>query len=194
MAYALVQASFADGLEAWADDEGWLFSRCDPSSGIDAVLCRPPEVLFVQHTVTGDSVNGAMWLQQVASCPVNMQVLRPETLDEFRMMVNPKPRGRRASNVRFRTALAVACREMDVPQKLVLERGRGTKAVTDARQLAMWMMREISGQSYLAIGQFFRRDHSTAMHSVVRLCKRREEDADFREMSDAALEAAREAL
>ncbi|MFT4571468.1 MAG: chromosomal replication initiator protein [Hyphomicrobiaceae bacterium] len=60
---------------------------------------------------------------------------------------------------------------------------RRTKKVAEARQIAMYIMRNHSGASYPVIGrQLGGRDHSTVIHAVQTVDKRRREDPRFRRM------------
>lgn len=44
-----------------------------------------------------------------------------------------------------------------------------TREHVDARQVAMWLARTASRQSYPAIGRYMGRDHATVMHAVRRI-------------------------
>lgn len=56
---------------------------------------------------------------------------------------------------------------------------RRTKTIALARQIAMYMMREILGHSHLKIAKFFEKDHTTVMHNINKIEKTVENDADF---------------
>ena len=62
---------------------------------------------------------------------------------------------------------------------------RRTKKVAEARQIAMYLMRELAGASYPAIGSHLGgRDHSTVIHACRTVIRRRDEDPRFRRMLD----------
>jgi len=62
---------------------------------------------------------------------------------------------------------------------------RRTKKVAEARQVAMYLMRQHMGASYPAIGQFLGgRDHSTVVHGFQTVEKRCKGDIRFRRMLD----------
>lgn len=57
-----------------------------------------------------------------------------------------------------------------------------TQHIAHARQLAMYLMREITECSYPRIGDFFGRDHSTAIHGCQRIAARAAAEPAFRKM------------
>jgi len=69
-----------------------------------------------------------------------------------------------------------------------LEQGRGTKEVAQARQLAMFIMKELTSSSLKSIGQSFGgRDHSTVVHAIKTIEKAMEKDDSFRKSVDAIM-------
>lgn len=63
---------------------------------------------------------------------------------------------------------------------------RRTKKVAEARQVAMYIMRHHAGASYPMIGRHLGgRDHSTVIHAVQTVDKRRKEEPRFRRMLEA---------
>jgi chromosomal replication initiator protein len=70
----------------------------------------------------------------------------------------------------------------------ILEQGRGTKEVAQARQLAMFLMKELTSASLKTIGQRFGgRDHSTVVHAIKTIEKAMEKDDSFKKSVDAIL-------
>ncbi len=70
----------------------------------------------------------------------------------------------------------------------ILEQGRGTKEVAQARQLAMFLMKELTSASLKTIGQRFGgRDHSTVVHAIKTIEKAMESDGSFKKSVDAVL-------
>jgi chromosomal replication initiator protein len=70
----------------------------------------------------------------------------------------------------------------------IIEQGRGTKEVAQARQLAMFIMKELTSASLKSIGQRFGgRDHSTVVHAIKTIEKAMEKDGSFKKSVDAIL-------
>jgi chromosomal replication initiator protein len=70
----------------------------------------------------------------------------------------------------------------------IMEQGRGTKEVAQARQLAMFLVKELTSSSLKSIGQRFGgRDHSTVVHAIKTIEKAMEKDGSFRKSVDAIL-------
>jgi len=76
----------------------------------------------------------------------------------------------------------------EVEADKILEQGRGTKEVAQARQLAMFIMKELTSSSLKSIGQSFGgRDHSTVVHAIKTIEKAMEKDDSFRKSVDAIM-------
>jgi chromosomal replication initiator protein len=70
----------------------------------------------------------------------------------------------------------------------IIEQGRGTKEVAQARQLAMFLMKELTSASLKTIGQRFGgRDHSTVVHAIKTIEKAMEKDDQFKKSVDAIM-------
>jgi chromosomal replication initiator protein len=70
----------------------------------------------------------------------------------------------------------------------ILEQGRGTKEVAQARQVAMFLVKELTSASLKSIGQRFGgRDHSTVVHAIKTIEKAMDKDDSFRKSVDAIL-------
>jgi chromosomal replication initiator protein len=70
----------------------------------------------------------------------------------------------------------------------IIEQGRGTKEVAQARQLAMFLMKELTSASLKSIGQRFGgRDHSTVVHAIKTIEKAMEKDDQFKRSVDAIM-------
>ena len=54
-----------------------------------------------------------------------------------------------------------------------------TKNIARARQVAMYLMREILGYSHLKIGRFFDKHHTTIMYGIGEVEKEMKEDHSF---------------
>ena len=68
----------------------------------------------------------------------------------------------------------------EVPEAKLVESGRGTKEVSKARQVAMYLMRELSPISLQSIGsRFGGKDHSTVVHAINSVKKEMASDPCF---------------
>ena len=68
----------------------------------------------------------------------------------------------------------------EVPEAKLTESGRGTKEISKARQVAMYLMRECSPISLQSIGsRFGGKDHSTVVHAIKSIKKEMETDPSF---------------
>lgn len=68
----------------------------------------------------------------------------------------------------------------EVPEAKLTEPGRGTKEISKARQVAMYLMRECSSISLQSIGsRFGGKDHSTVVHAIKLVKAEMETDASF---------------
>lgn len=55
------------------------------------------------------------------------------------------------------------------------------------RQVAMYLARELTGQSYPLIGKWFHRDHSTVLHGVRQVARRAEKSQTLRKELDTLM-------
>jgi chromosomal replication initiator protein len=70
----------------------------------------------------------------------------------------------------------------------IMEQGRGTKEVAQARQVAMFLVKELTSSSLKSIGQRFGgRDHSTVVHAIKTIEKAMDKDNGFRKSVDTIL-------
>lgn len=70
----------------------------------------------------------------------------------------------------------------------ILEQGRGTKEVAQARQVAMFLVKELTSASLKSIGQRFGgRDHSTVVHAIKTIEKAMDKDDSFKKSVDTIL-------
>ena len=68
----------------------------------------------------------------------------------------------------------------EVPEAKLVASGRGTKEVSKARQVAMYLMRELSPISLQSIGsRFGGKDHSTVVHAINSVKKEMASDPSF---------------
>ena len=62
-----------------------------------------------------------------------------------------------------------------------LKSRRRTQHVACQRQIAMYLLRRVSGASFATIGEHFRRNHSTVIYAVALIERRMQHDAAFRQ-------------
>jgi chromosomal replication initiator protein len=66
-----------------------------------------------------------------------------------------------------------------------LKSAKRTKSVAFARQVAMYLSRKLTGASLPAIGEKFGKDHSTVVHAIHVVQKRRDHDPGFQTTIDS---------
>ena len=66
--------------------------------------------------------------------------------------------------------------------------------ITEMRQMAMFVVRELTGLSTKAIGREFNRDHSTVVYSLDKFQKRYNEDSKVRQMVDNIIKNVRDGI
>ena len=78
------------------------------------------------------------------------------------------------------SVLHAVSQHYEVPETKLIEPGRGTKEISKARQVAMFLMRELSPISLQSIGsRFGGKDHSTVVHAIKSVKKEMETDPSF---------------
>ena len=83
------------------------------------------------------------------------------------------------ANITIDHVLKSVSREMKVSERQISGKGR-TMEVALARQVAMYLSRELTGSSLINIGHCIgRRDHSTVIHACKNIEKRTISDIDF---------------
>ena len=97
--------------------------------------------------------------------------------------------GRPAPALELAPIVDAVCAAFRVTHDEIVSRRRG-QHVALARQVAIYLIREITGYSFPRIGGYFGRDHSTAIHSHTRIARRVAAEAPFR----ALLEELKEPL
>jgi len=71
-------------------------------------------------------------------------------------------------------------RHFEVPEEKLLAPGRGTKEIAHARQVAMFLMKELTTLSLQSIGtRFGGKDHSTVVHAIKTIRKEMEATPAF---------------
>jgi chromosomal replication initiator protein len=84
------------------------------------------------------------------------------------------------ANVTINHVLKSVSREMKVSERQISGKGR-TMEVALARQVSMYLSRELTGSSLINIGRHIgRRDHSTVIHACKTVENKMAEDKEFR--------------
>jgi chromosomal replication initiator protein len=110
------------------------------------------------------------------------------TLDLAREIVAKTASSRKAKTISMDDITDIVGDYFTVEVNKILERGRGTKEVAQARQVAMFLMKELTSASLKTIGKRFGdRDHSTVVHAVKTIEKMIEKDDSFRKSVDGIM-------
>lgn len=72
-----------------------------------------------------------------------------------------------------------------VPERELYSNRRGGAANVEARQIVCWLARQLTTLSMPVIGRRLNRDHSTVLHGIAVVNRRREHDAEFAADVDA---------
>jgi chromosomal replication initiator protein len=76
--------------------------------------------------------------------------------------------------------VSAVSRHFEVPEEKLLAPGRGTKEIAHARQVAMFLMKELTTLSLQSIGtRFGGKDHSTVVHAIKTIKKEMETTPSF---------------
>jgi chromosomal replication initiator protein len=87
--------------------------------------------------------------------------------------------GRRTPPPALQSIVEAVCAAFRVTHDEIISRRRG-QHVALARQVAIYLIREITDYSFPRIGAYFNRDHSTAIHSHTQIARRVTAEAPFR--------------
>jgi chromosomal replication initiator protein len=110
------------------------------------------------------------------------------TMELAREIVNRAGVSRPSKKVTPEDITTVVANYFVVEVDKIIEQGRGTKEVAQARQLAMFLMKELTSASLKTIGQRFGgRDHSTVVHAIKTIEKAMEKDDSFKKSVDAIM-------
>ena len=110
------------------------------------------------------------------------------TMELAKEIVNRTGVNRPARKITPEDITSVVANYFVVEVDKIIEQGRGTKEVAQARQLAMFLMKELTSASLKTIGQRFGgRDHSTVVHAIKTIEKAMERDDSFKKSVDAIL-------
>ncbi|MDB5103415.1 MAG: dnaA 2 [Fibrobacteres bacterium] len=110
------------------------------------------------------------------------------TMELAKEIVNRTGVNRPSKKVTAEDITTVVANYFVVEVDKIIEQGRGTKEVAQARQLAMFLMKELTSASLKTIGQRFGgRDHSTVVHAIKTIEKAMEKDDSFKKSVDAIM-------
>lgn len=110
------------------------------------------------------------------------------TMELAKEIVNRAGMNRPSKKITPEDITSVVANYFVVEVDKIIEQGRGTKEVAQARQLAMFLMKELTSASLKTIGQRFGgRDHSTVVHAIKTIEKAIEKDDQFKRSVDAIM-------
>ena len=72
---------------------------------------------------------------------------------------------RRSQEITIKTIQKLVCKYCKISMEEILSRSR-TRSIVQPRQIAMYLARRYTGQSFQAIGQSFNRYHATTLHAI----------------------------
>ncbi len=148
----------------------------------------PLELIAERVTENVRAIEGAL-IRVVAfgsltARPLSVELTR-EVLDGLYPTTQPPDRRRAVSIEEIKTA---ACEHFGITPSELVSASR-TVRVAWPRQVAMYLARELTGQSLPAIGrQFGERDHTTVMHACRRTATRIADDSSSRKAVDTLIE------
>ncbi len=132
----------------------------------------------VQNNVR--ALEGAL-IRVVAFSSLTGRPITAELTEEVLDNLYPRPPAATATRCSLSDIQAAACKEFGISREELLSSAR-TRRIAAARQVAMYLARELSGESLPAIGrEFGGRDHTTVLHAWRRTSARLAEDAASRE-------------
>jgi len=118
------------------------------------------------------AVRKLLLLTNVRNCDIDMSLAR-EVVTE--MVPTIKKR------VNLEVVVHAVAQHFGVDEEKILEEGRGTKEVAQARQVAMYLMKQLTHLSLKSVGiRFGNRDHSTVVHAIKTVEKAMLEDPSFK--------------
>jgi chromosomal replication initiator protein len=141
--------------------------------GIDAPDERALELIAERIDSNVRALEGAL-IRVVAFSSLTGRALTPELTEE--VLNGLYPRAGKASTRTVREIQDAACAQFGISTTELLSSAR-TPRLAWPRQLAMYLAREVTGESLPAIGrQFGGRDHTTVLHACRRASQRIRED------------------
>jgi chromosomal replication initiator protein len=118
------------------------------------------------------AVRKLLLLTNVRNCDIDISLAR-EVVAE--MVPSIKKR------VNLEAIVHAVANHFSVDEEKILEEGRGTKEVAQARQVAMYLMKQLTHLSLKSVGiRFGNRDHSTVVHAIKTVEKSMQDDPSFK--------------
>lgn len=118
------------------------------------------------------AVRKLLLLTNVRNCDIDLSLAR-EVVAE--MVPSIKKR------VNLEAIVHAVANHFSVDEEKILEEGRGTKEVAQARQVAMYLMKQLTHLSLKSVGiRFGNRDHSTVVHAIKTVEKSMQDDPSFK--------------
>ncbi len=142
----------------------------------------------VQNNVR--ALEGAL-IRVVAFSSLTGRPITAELAEEVLDNLYPRPPAAAPARCSLSDIQAAACKEFGVSREELLSSAR-TRRIAAARTVAMYLARELSGESLPAIGrEFGGRDHTTVLHAWRRTSARLSEDAASRKAVENVCRALR---
>ncbi|MBO4548169.1 MAG: chromosomal replication initiator protein DnaA [Abditibacteriota bacterium] len=138
---------------------------------------------YVARLITGNVrlLTGALTTLIARSSLLGQSV----TVDFAKSVLEDYSRNDAQKAVNVEGVIKLAAEEFGVSEEDITGTSK-VKEITQARQTAMYLTREITGMSFPQIGRAFGKDHSTVMHNFNKIEKQLE-DKDFRRRVDKML-------
>jgi chromosomal replication initiator protein len=114
----------------------------------------------------------------------NASLMRQPITEELALEVLRGAQTRPTSNVSFDQLIDAVCAHFSVRTSELLSKRRSRHLVT-ARQVGMYLARELLAVSYPQLGVLYHRDHSTVIHAISVVDQRRRTDPGFEAMVDS---------
>ena len=115
-------------------------------------------------------------LSSVLGEPVSRTLIRRALADQTAAASSPPTPAARAEAPSVSTIQEAVCSVLEVPRSAMLSTNR-TAAVSHARQIAMYLARDLTDLSLAEIAREFRRDHTTILHATRAVSARASADA-----------------
>lgn len=109
---------------------------------------------------------------------------RPLTLELAQEVLQPLFPADDASDVPVEAIISACCEYFGIPREQLLSKSR-SRPLTHARQIAMYLCRDLTPMSFPKIGEAFGRDHSTALHAAGKIREQmRERRATYQQVQE----------
>jgi chromosomal replication initiator protein len=118
------------------------------------------------------AVRKLLLLTNVRNCDIDISLAK-EVVSEMAPTIKKR--------VNLEAVVHAVALHFSVDENKILEKGRGTKEVAQARQVAMFLMKQLTHLSLKSVGiRFGNRDHSTVVHAIKTVEKGMSADPSFK--------------